>query len=99
MHAKLLQLFPTLCNPVNCTYQSPRSMGHWKQNYWSGLSCPLPGGHPDPGIKPTSLMSPVLAGRSFTTSATWEAIFRLKKQNPSAINHDSVLKCLYLQNT
>ena len=30
-------------------------------------------GIPYPGIKPTSLMSPVLAGRFFTTSATWEA--------------------------
>ena len=27
----------------------------------------------DSGIKPTSLMSPALAGRLFTTSATWEA--------------------------
>ena len=26
---------------------------------------------PDPGIKPTSFTSPVLAGRFFTTSATW----------------------------
>ena len=28
---------------------------------------------PDPGIKTVSLMSPALAGRFFTTSATWEA--------------------------
>ena len=28
---------------------------------------------PDPGIKPTSLMSPELAGGFFTTSTTWEA--------------------------
>ena len=27
----------------------------------------------DPGIEPKSLMSPALAGRFFTTSATWEA--------------------------
>ena len=27
---------------------------------------------PDPGIEPPSLMSPVLAGGFFTTSATWE---------------------------
>ena len=30
-------------------------------------------GSSDPGIRPTSLVSPALAGRSFTTSATWEA--------------------------
>ena len=28
---------------------------------------------PDPGIEPVSLMCPALAGRFFTTSATWEA--------------------------
>ena len=28
---------------------------------------------PDPGIKPAPLVSPALAGRFFTTGATWEA--------------------------
>ena len=28
---------------------------------------------PNPGIEPVSLMSPALAGRFFTTRATWEA--------------------------
>ena len=28
---------------------------------------------PPPGIEPTSLVSPALAGGFFTTSATWEA--------------------------
>ena len=36
------------------------------------LLCPPPGDLPDPGIEPPSLMSPVLAGGFFTTSATWE---------------------------
>ena len=34
------------------------------QEYWSGLPCPPPGDLPNPGIKPASLMSPALAGRS-----------------------------------
>ena len=38
-----------------------------------GLLCPLPGDLSDPGIEPTSLTSPALAGGFFTTSATWEA--------------------------
>ena len=33
---------------------------------------PSPGDLPDPGIKPTSLMSPVLASKFFSTSNTWE---------------------------
>ena len=43
------------------------------EEYWSGLSCPSPGGLLNPGIKPVSLMSPALAGSFFTTSHTWEA--------------------------
>ena len=37
------------------------------------LPFPSPGDLPNPGIEPTSLMSPPLAGRFFTTSATLEA--------------------------
>ena len=33
------------------------------------------GGLPDPGMEPTSLVSPSLAGGFFTTSTTWEACF------------------------
>ena len=53
--------------------QAPLSMGFSRERYLSGLPCPSPGGLPDPGIEPVSLMSPALAGRFFTTSATWEA--------------------------
>ena len=46
------------------------SMKFSRQEYWSGL--PSPRNFPDPGIEPTSLMSPALAGRFFTTDSTWE---------------------------
>jgi len=42
-------------------------MGFSRQAYWSGLSCPPPGDLPDPVIKYTTLVSPVLAGGFFTT--------------------------------
>ena len=42
-------------------------MGFSRQEYWSGLACPPEGDLPDPGIKPSSLMSPALAGGFFTT--------------------------------
>ena len=45
------------------------SLGFFRQEHWSGLPCPPPGDLPNPGIKLTSLMSPALAGRFFTTSA------------------------------
>ena len=46
------------------------SMGFSRQECWSELPCPCPGDLPDSGIKTTSLMSPALAGRFFTTRAT-----------------------------
>ena len=60
---------------MNCS--SARLLCPWafsRQEYWSGLPCPPPGNLPDPGIKPMSLISPALAGRFSTTSATWEAL-------------------------
>ena len=53
--------------------QAPLSMGFSRHEYWSGLPCPSPEDLPDPGIEPTSLTSPALASRIFTTSSTWEA--------------------------
>ena len=47
--------------------------GFSRQEYWSGLPFPSPGDLANPGIEPKSLRSPALAGRFFTTSATWEA--------------------------
>ena len=48
-------------------------MGFSSQEYWSGMPCPSPEDLSDPGIKPSSLSSPALAGGFFTTCATWEA--------------------------
>ena len=52
--------------------QAPMSMEFPRQEYWSGLLCPLASGLPDPEIKPASLVFPALTGRFFTTSATWK---------------------------
>ena len=43
-------------------------MGFPRQKYWSRLQFPSPGDLPDPEVEPTS---PALAGRFFTTGATW----------------------------
>ena len=63
--------------PWTIAHQAPLSMGFSRQEYWSGLPGPSPGDLPDPGIEPTSLVSPALAGGFFTTSTTWKA----KKQS------------------
>ena len=69
-HFSCVQLFVT---PWTVACQMPLSMEFSRQEYWSGLSFPPPGDLPDSGIKPTSLMSPALAGGFFATSTTWEA--------------------------
>ena len=67
------QSCPTLCDPMNSRPQAPLSMRFSRQEYWNGLPCPPPGDLPDPGNELSSLTSPALAGRFFTTSTTWEA--------------------------
>ena len=47
---------------------SSLSMEFSSQEYWSGLPFPTPGNLPDPGIEPTSLVSPALFNRFFTTA-------------------------------
>ena len=54
-------------------HQAPLSLGFSRQVYQSGLPFPPPRDLPSPGIKPTSLMSPVLAGGFFTTGTSSEA--------------------------
>ena len=54
-------------------HQASLSVGFSRQEYWSGLPCSSPGDLPNRGIKPASPVSLALAGRYFTTSATWEA--------------------------
>ena len=73
MCVKLLQLCPTLCDPIDCSPQAPLSMRFSRQEHWSGFLCPPPGDLPDPETEPVPLLSPALADRFFTTSATWEA--------------------------
>ena len=59
--------------PWTIAHQAPLSVGFSRQEYWIGLPCPPPRNLPNPGIEPSSLMSPALAGGFFTTRATWEA--------------------------
>ena len=53
--------FRLFATPWTVVHQAALSLGFSRQEYWSGLPCPPPGGLPDPGIKPASLTSPALA--------------------------------------
>ena len=64
-HFSHVCLFVTL-RIIAC--QASLSMEFSRQEYWSGLPCPPLEDLPNPGIEPTSLKSPALADRLFTTS-------------------------------
>ena len=44
----------SLATPWTAARQAPLSMGFSRQDYWSGLPFPPPGGLPNPGIEPES---------------------------------------------
>ena len=68
MGGRSLQLSPAVCDLWTAVLQAPLSMGFSRQERSSGLPCPSPGDLPNPGIQPTFLMSPALAGRFFPNS-------------------------------
>ena len=46
--------------------EAAKSMKFSRQEYWSGLPFPTPGGLSDPGIEPMYLVSLALVGKFFT---------------------------------
>ena len=52
--SEVAQSRPTLCDPMDCSYQAPLSMGFSRQEYWSGVPLPSPGDLPDQGVEPGS---------------------------------------------
>ena len=61
--------------PWTIDSQVPLSMGFPKQEYCSELPFLSPGDLPNPGLEPMSLVSPVLAGRFFTTEPPGKSSF------------------------
>ena len=61
------RLFAT---PGTAAHQAPLSMEFSSQEYRSGLPFPTLRDLPDPGVEPTSLVSPALGGGFFTNCDT-----------------------------
>ena len=57
----------SFATPWTVPCQAPLFMGFSRQKYWSRLPRPPPGDLPNPGIKPVSPATPILAGKFFTT--------------------------------
>ena len=75
MHAKLLELCLTLCDPMDCRSLAGSSVHGISQAIilqWIAIS--FPEDLPDPGIEHKSLKYPTLARAFFTPNAPWEAI-------------------------
>ena len=51
---KLLSLVRLFATPWTVDYQAPLSVEFSRQEYWSGLPFPSPGGSSHPGIEPGS---------------------------------------------
>ena len=92
-HFGHIQLFVTLWTVA---HEAPLSMGFSRQEYWTRLPCPSSGNLPSPGIKPTSFLSPVLAGGFFTTSATCEAQANLTKIQISQQDARTSVSCGFI---
>ena len=99
LHAKLLQSCLTLYNPKDCNLPASLSMGFARQVHQSEFSCPPPRDLPNPGMESASLIFPALAGRFFTTSATWEAPPKLYDTVKEDICHYTFAQTCRMENT
>ena len=80
---KSLSRVSLYATPCTAACQTPLSVGFSRQKYQSVLPCPPPGDLPNSGTEPTSLASPIMAGRFFTTSITWEALLSARSPGKS----------------
>ena len=74
------KLCPTLATPWTVACQAPLSMGFSRQEYWSGLPFPSPGGLPNPGTEPGS---PALQADSLWTELCGMSVCCCLYHNPS----------------
>ena len=93
-HFNCIQLYATVI-VFAVADQASQFMGFSRQENWNGLPCPLQGNLPHPGIKPTPLLSPALAGGFFTTSTIWEAFleYRFCSVQFSSVAHSCPTFC------
>ena len=71
--AQLLSRVWSFATPWTVARQAPLSMGFPRQEYWSGLPFPSPGGSSWPRDRTRISYVSCIASEFFTTSTTWEA--------------------------
>ena len=88
MHAQSLSCV-WLCDSMNCSPPGSSVHGIFQAKYWSRLPFPPRGDLPNPGIKPTSPVSPELADVFFTTEPPGKPV---KTPTPNSSKFDQQLK-------
>ena len=73
VRAQSLSCVRLFATPCTVALQAPLEFS--RQEDWSVLPLPTPGGLPDPGMEPTSLASLALAGGFFTTAPPGKPMF------------------------
>ena len=73
IRAKSLQSCLTLCDPMDCSSKGSPVHGVLRARILEWVATSSSRDLPNPGIKPTSLMSSALVGGFFTTCATCES--------------------------
>ena len=65
----------TLCNPMNCSLPGSSFCGIFQPRILNGVAIPFSRDLPDPGIKPTSPASLILASGFFTTELPGKPVY------------------------
>ena len=73
LHAKSLQSCPTLCTPLDCSLPSSSVYGILQERILEWVAMASSRGSLTQGWNLCVLHLPVLAGKFFTISTTWEA--------------------------
>ena len=82
---EVAQLCPTLCHSMDGSPPGSSVHGILQARILEWVAISSSRGSSNPGIEPTSLISPALASRFFTTSDTWEdpcLVIRLELEDP-----------------
>ena len=89
--AKLIQLCQLCVTPWTVAHQAPLSMGFSRQEYWSGLQFPTPGGLPASRIEPKSPASPALQAGTLLLSHQGSPLGSREKENQMTLDNDIFL--------
>ena len=91
---KLLSHVRLFATPWTVAFQAPSSVEFSRQEYWSGLPFPSPGGLPNPGIEP---WPPTLQADALPPWTLWDEKPTFSALHAKLENEGEKSVCVYLQ--